>query len=56
MSAEPQPDGIHTMPVPRGMSIEQAWECIKRGDLLTDHLPGWANIEVKDGKMVRVIT
>lgn len=56
MSAEPQPDGIHTIPVPRGMSIEQAWECIKRGDPLVDHLPYWANIEVKGDRMVRVLT
>jgi hypothetical protein len=47
---------IHTIPVPRGWSVEQAWEAIRRGDLLTDPEPqGWANIEVSDGVMVRVL-
>lgn len=51
-----QPDGIHTIPVPRGMSVEQAWECITRNVALSDREPEWANIEVKDGRMVRVIS
>ena len=47
---------IHTIPVPHGWSVEQAWEAISRGDLLTDPDPqGWANIEVCDGRMVRVL-
>lgn len=49
------PDGIHTIPVPRGMSVEQAWENIVRGVALADREPAWANVEVKDGRMVRVI-
>lgn len=53
--SEPQPAGIHTIPVPRGWSVEQAWEAISRGDLLTDPDPGWANIEVRDGRFVRVL-
>ena len=48
---------IHTIPVPRGWSVEQAWEAISRGDLLTDPEPqGWANVEVVDGRMVRVLS
>lgn len=35
---------IHVIPVPRGWSIEQAWEHISRGELLTDPEPGWANV------------
>lgn len=47
---------IHTIPVPRGWSVEQAWEAIRRGALLTDPEPqGWANIEVRDGSMLRVL-
>lgn len=47
---------IHTIPVPRGWSVEQSWEAITRGDLLTDPEPqGWANVEVRDGVMVRVL-
>lgn len=50
-----QPDGIHTIPVPRSMSVEQAWECIARNVALADPEPEWANIEVKDGQFVRVV-
>jgi hypothetical protein len=50
-----QPDGIHTIPVPRGMSVEQAWENIVRGVALTDPTPAWANVEVRDGRIVRVL-
>ena len=47
---------IHTIPVPRGWSVEQAWEAIQRGDLLTDPEPqGWANVEVHSGRMIRVL-
>lgn len=47
---------IHTIPVPRGWSVEQSWEAISRGDLLTDPEPqGWANVEVVEGVMVRVL-
>ena len=52
-----QPDGIHTIPVPQGWSIEQAWEHIACGTPLSAGLwlwADWANIEVKDGKMVKV--
>lgn len=45
----------HTIPVPRGWSVEQSWEAIRRGDLLTDPVPLWANVEVDPrGRMVRV--
>ena len=41
---------IHTIPVPDGWSIEQAWEAITRGDRLPPDIPvTWANIRVKDG-------
>lgn len=47
---------IHTIPVPRGWSIEQAWEAICRGDNLTDGSPSWANIETTAGdKFIRVL-
>lgn len=49
-----QPDGVHTIPVPRGWSPEQAWEAICRGDLLTDPEPQWANVLVKDGRFVEL--
>lgn len=48
----PQPDGVHTFPVPRGWSAEQAWHAICRGDLLTDPHPFWANVVVEDGRVV----
>jgi hypothetical protein len=48
---------IHTIPVPHGWSIEQAWEAIKRGDLLPDDEgERWANVETDDNdKFIRVI-
>lgn len=39
---------IHTIPVPRGMSPEQAWEMIQRGHKLKDRHPRWANIEADE--------
>lgn len=55
--AKPEPDQleIHTIPVPNGWSVEQAWEAISRGDRLTDPEPSWANVEVKNGQLVRVL-
>ena len=47
-----QPDGIHTIPVPLGWSVEQAWEQVTRNLPLTGGVT-WANVEVKDGKMVK---
>jgi hypothetical protein len=49
-------NGILTIPVPRGWSVEQAWEAISRGDELTDKNPFWANIRVKNGKFIEVIS
>jgi len=46
---------IHTIPVPRGWSVEQAWEAIARGDEITDKNPRWANVRVEDGKLIEVI-
>lgn len=48
-------DGVHTIPVPRGWTPEQAWEAIRRGDLLTDPEPLWANVVIRDGKFVELV-
>lgn len=52
---ETQPDGVHTIPVPRGWSPEQAWEAISRGDLLTDPEPCWAVVVVEAGRFVQLV-
>jgi hypothetical protein len=49
-----QPDGIYTIPVPRGWSVEQAWEAITRGDRLADPRPCWVNVCVRDGAIRKV--
>jgi hypothetical protein len=46
-------DGVHTIPVPKGWSVEQAWEAISRGEGLPAEEVGWANVEIRDGKMTR---
>jgi hypothetical protein len=46
---------IHTIPVPNGWSVEQAWEAIRRGDELTDPEPMWANVLIRDGNFAEVI-
>jgi hypothetical protein len=43
---------IHTIPVPEGWSIEQAWEAICRKDKLPAPA-GWAVICVRDGKLIK---
>lgn len=50
-------DGVHTIPVPRGWSPEQAWEAIARDeyDYLADPEPGWANVRISDGKFVELV-
>lgn len=49
-------DGVHTIPVPRGWSPEQAWEAIRRGDELTDPEPAaWANVLVENGHFVELL-
>lgn len=48
-------DGLHVIPVPRGWSPEQAWEAIKRGDLLTDPDPAWASIRIQGGSFVELV-
>lgn len=45
----------HVIPVPRGWSVEQAWEAISRGDLLTDPEPDWGSVVVEDGRMVGLV-
>lgn len=49
------PRAYHVIPVPRGWSVEQAWEAISRGDSLTDPEPMWASVFVEDGRFVRVV-
>jgi hypothetical protein len=47
---------VHTIPVPRGWLVEQAWEAIRRGDRLDDPDPRWANVETDEqGRMIRVL-
>jgi hypothetical protein len=42
---------VHTIAVPYGWSIEQAWEAISRGDQLPIALPvSWHNVVVSDGR------
>lgn len=48
-------DGVHTIPVPRGWTPEQAWAAIRDGILLKDPHPGWANIIVKNGRFVELL-
>jgi hypothetical protein len=43
---------LHVIPVPQGWSPEQAWEAIKRGDLLTDPEPDWSIVRTENGRMV----
>jgi hypothetical protein len=44
---------IHTIPVPAGWSAEQAWEAISRGVEIPNGEPGWTNVEIVDGRLVR---
>jgi hypothetical protein len=46
---------IHTIPVPKGWSVEQAWEAICRGTPLTDPDPSWVNVATDNGRFVRVV-
>ena len=46
---------VHTIPVPAGWSVEQAWEAISRGDKLPGPTAYWANIEVRDGRLLAVL-
>lgn len=47
---------IHTIPIPKGWSPEQAWEAIKRNDVPLPQPPQWwTNIETESGRFVRVI-
>lgn len=51
-----QHDGVHTIPVPRGWSPEQAWEAIRREDgLEVASIDGWANVLIENGKYVRLL-
>jgi hypothetical protein len=48
---------ICTIPVPVGWSVEQTWEAICHGDILTHPHgePSWVNIETVDNKLIRVL-
>jgi hypothetical protein len=46
---------LHVIPVPQGWSVEQAWEAITRGDLLTDPDPYWGIVRAENGRMVELI-
>lgn len=50
---------IHTIPVPEGWSIEQAWEAIHRGDRLPEDYGDtntWANVETDEhDKFIRIV-
>lgn len=41
---------IHTIPVPKGWSTEQAWEALRRGDTLPDTIQFWTNVEVDENE------
>jgi hypothetical protein len=57
---------IHTIPVPKGWSTEQAWEALRRGDTLPhtsssdlalrrgdtlpDTIQSWTNVEVDENE------
>ena len=56
MTPERPAASIHAIPVPRGWSVEQAWEAISRGDLLTDPDPAWGVVRVEDGRLTKVFT
>lgn len=49
-----EPTEVHTIPVPHGWSVEQAWEAISRGDVLPDAHPAWANVLIQQGRFVYV--
>ena len=55
-SQKPSAASIHTIPVPRGWSVEQAWEAISRGDLLTDPDPDWGVVRVENNLLVKTYT
>ena len=47
---------IHTIPVPYGWSIEQAWEAISREDELLEQGESWAVVETDDkDRFIRII-
>lgn len=41
---------IHTIPIPEGWTIEQAWEAIRRGEKLPEKITTWANIEADENE------
>lgn len=40
--------GVHTIPIPTGYSIKEAWEAVKEADIPEGDLDGWENIFVDD--------
>ena len=46
-------ESIHTIPVPQGWSVEQAWEAITREDPLPKGRPAcWVNIVCEGKKFI----
>lgn len=52
--ATPEEPEVAVIPVPRGWSVEQAWEAISRGDVLADPEPNWATVLVYQGRLKKV--
>jgi hypothetical protein len=64
----PDDQAIHTIPVPAGWSVEQAWEHIRRRHLIPEEIAppeqgecpqggSWANVLADaEGNLVRVLT
>ena len=51
-TAMTQPDGIHTIPVPKGWSIDKAWDWICIGGTMSTYLVDWTNVEIRNGRIV----
>jgi hypothetical protein len=51
MPPEKPQDGIHTIPVPRGWSVEQAWEAHCRGAALPADRPSSASVLIRGGRL-----
>ena len=51
----PEFSQVLTIPVPEGWSVEQAWECIQRGDTFPRRPNIWADIETRNNRLVQVL-
>ena len=47
---------VHTIPVPHGWSVEQAWEAIVRGEDIGkyDPNPNWDNVLAEGTKIIKI--